>query len=352
MKSRLRSELASGTQKADLLTKIKALYDQRSSRLSFEIGGNRFNAAVCGDVAIDLEADYNNFTFQRPNASLAGGGKEETYVTAVAEAGSKEVLTVTTEADDTGSLNSTYFTFKAKDSGGATETGYYVWLNINAAGVDPAVASHTGIEVAEATDATADAIATAMRAAITSVAGSKVVVTGATDQVIVTNKFMGNATNAADGAAPTGFTLANTAGVASTLLNKYFTLKSAEDETSFYVWFNVNSEGVAPAPGGTAIEVAVAIGASAATNATATAAAIDAETDFVSSVVSGAQFKIVNAAAGYSADVAAGDSTFTVSKKGELESYDLADIIMIKRLRNKKWLIVFADAANAAHDAS
>ena len=208
------------------------------------------------------------------------GKKEVSTITTAAEAGVKEVSTITTGPDVAGSLNSTYFTFKAKDTGGATETGYYVWYNINGAGVDPVVASHTAIPVAGATNVTANDLATATRSAITSVAGSKVVVTGATDQVVITSRYMGNATAAADGAAPTGFTIAtSTGGVASNLLSKYITFKAKDTggatETGYYIWFNTNSEGVDPAPAShTAIPVVVAIGDSANTIGTATRAAV------------------------------------------------------------------------------
>jgi hypothetical protein len=107
-----------------------------------------------------------------------------------------------------GSLNSTFFTFY--DAGSAH--GYYVWYNINAAGVDPAPAGLTGIMVAGATAVTANALATATRLALNS-AGIGVSATGATNNVIITNSGPGTAANAADGSAPTGFSFtATTAG--------------------------------------------------------------------------------------------------------------------------------------------
>src|ERR1700733_2564833 len=51
------------------------------------------------------------------------------------------IQTITTVADVSGSLNSTYFTVY---SAGNLQ-GFYVWFNINSAGVDPAPAGLTGI---------------------------------------------------------------------------------------------------------------------------------------------------------------------------------------------------------------
>lgn len=202
-------------------------------------------------------------------------------ITAVADTGAFEVSTVTLGPDIAGSLNSTYFTFSAKNTGGATSTNYYVWYNINGAGVDPAPGG-TAIPVTGATGATANTLATATRAAVTSVAGAKVTVTGATNQCIITGKFMGNATNVADGAAPTGFTLTPTNGAASNLNNAYFTYTTRNSggasTNSRYVWYNVNSEGVDPAPGGTGIAVTLANLATASTVASSTRTAVAADT--------------------------------------------------------------------------
>ena len=122
-----------------------------------------------------------------------------------------EIQTVTTVADSSGSLNSTYFTAYSADN----YQGFYVWYNINSAGVDPAPAGLTGIQVTGATGATANTLATATRAAIlaNTAAAGLFSVGGATNAVILTNKNTGQATAAADGTAPTGFTFAvGTAG--------------------------------------------------------------------------------------------------------------------------------------------
>lgn len=68
---------------------------------------------------------------------------------------------VTTVADVAGSLNSTYFLLNS------VTTYYYIWFNVNGAGVDPALAGKTGVPVALATGATANAVATAIAAQLT-----------------------------------------------------------------------------------------------------------------------------------------------------------------------------------------
>lgn len=124
---------------------------------------------------------------------------------------SAEASDVTLVADVAGSLNSTYWTFGTAGD----QVLYYVWYNINGAGVDPAVAGRTGIMVAGATGASATTLATATRAAInasSAVLLGYVVVSGATTHVIVTNQQPGNSTDAANGTASPGFSFAITQG--------------------------------------------------------------------------------------------------------------------------------------------
>lgn len=117
---------------------------------------------------------------------------------------------IATVADSSGSLNSTFFTMRS-----ATDLqGFYVWYNINSAGVDPAPAGLTGIQVAGATGASANTLATATRAAIVAnaAAASYFTVSGATNHVILTDIQVGTKTAAADGTAATGFGFTPTAG--------------------------------------------------------------------------------------------------------------------------------------------
>lgn len=116
------------------------------------------------------------------------------------------VQTVTTVADVSGSLNSTFFTV---NSAGNLQ-GFYVWFNINSAGVDPAPAGLTGIAVAGATNVTANTLATAIRTAVAAnaAAASYFTIGGATNAVIFTNIQPGSTTAAANGTASPGFSYA------------------------------------------------------------------------------------------------------------------------------------------------
>lgn len=120
----------------------------------------------------------------------------------------REITDVTCAADSGGSKNSTWWKFYS--AGDAY--GYYVWYNINSAGVDPAVSGLTGIEVAGATGATAATLATATIAAINASSAASYVVAsaGASGHLILTNVQAGAATNAANGTASYGATFSVT----------------------------------------------------------------------------------------------------------------------------------------------
>jgi hypothetical protein len=157
------------------------------------LGTQTFNVVTAGPYTMAFKA-FLPF--------LASGGQPQST------SPSPVVSDITTVADVAGSLNSTFFTF---NSAGDLYP-YYVWYNINSAGVDPAPAGRIGIQVAGATGATANTLATATRAAITAAAGSQVTVTGATNHVILTTTSSGTSTAAADGTAATGFGFSITAG--------------------------------------------------------------------------------------------------------------------------------------------
>lgn len=150
----------------------------------------------------------------------------------------RETSNITYAADSSGSLNSKFFTFQ--EQSGINK--YYVWFNINSAGVDPAVAGAVGIEVAGATGASAATLATATVTAANAGAASSI-------------------TFSAD--------------VSGSLNSKFFTFAKYKGTQGYYVWFNINGAGVDPAPAGLqGIQIAAATGASAASLATAAYAAI------------------------------------------------------------------------------
>ncbi len=129
------------------------------------------------------------------------------------------------------------------------------------------------------------------------------------------------------GATPTALAEVSTikcvADVAGSLNSRWFTLYSALNAKKVYVWFNINSAGVDPAPSGYdyGITVAGATGASAATLATALASALegDAGDDFTASA-SGATVTCTNEATGGATDLSDGTAatafTFAVTQQG------------------------------------
>lgn len=135
---------------------------------------------------------------------------------AVANPPAAEVQTVTVTGDTAGSLNSTFWKFFLAGNApfqvsGTWYTFYYVWYNINSAGVDPAPAGGYGISVAAATGANSTAVGLATRTAIAAAlptSGNTFAVTGATSGVILTALQYGAMTAAVDGSAPTSFSFA------------------------------------------------------------------------------------------------------------------------------------------------
>lgn len=132
------------------------------------------------------------------------------WIRAVWAATGLGIQTIVVHADVSGSLNSKYFLLNSANAG----TGYYVWFNVNSAGVDPMIAGRTGVPVALATNDSAATVGTALTAAIDGLANF--IATGTTT-VTVTNSASGPFTPITDGAAPTGFTFTVTGGGGSTI---------------------------------------------------------------------------------------------------------------------------------------
>ena len=115
---------------------------------------------------------------------------------------SQETTQVDFLADAAGSLNSKYF--KIYTGAGAL---YYVWFNINSAGVDPAPAGGTGISVAGATNATAATLAAAAVTAIDAIAGFHAKAHPTTSgSIVIMAAAAGATTVSSDGSAATSFT--------------------------------------------------------------------------------------------------------------------------------------------------
>lgn len=119
---------------------------------------------------------------------------------AVAQWGAQDLKTVLTTPDVASSLQSKWFKFYTKAG-----TGYYVWFNVGGSGVDPAPAGLTEVEVAISANATADAVATAIRAALGVL--TTINVGGIDNCVVIQDVEMGAVTAMAQGTAATPFTL-------------------------------------------------------------------------------------------------------------------------------------------------
>ncbi len=116
----------------------------------------------------------------------------------------QESVDITTVADVTGSLNSTYFLIDGSDG-----DDWYVWLD-NGTGVDPMVAGRTGIQVVYTDDDTASAIAGFIRTALAACTSIETI-GGSTSHVTFEQVDPGPG-NVEDGADATGFNFAYTAG--------------------------------------------------------------------------------------------------------------------------------------------
>lgn len=152
----------------------------------------------------DIPNQTSNIT-SGTSAILTIANMSYRWIRAVWTATGTGIQTIGTVADVAGSLNSKYFLLNSANAG----TGYYVWMNVNGAGVDPLIAGRTGVPIVLATNANAATVGTAIASAIDALANF--IATGTTT-VTVTNSASGPFTPMSDGAPPTGFTFAVTGG--------------------------------------------------------------------------------------------------------------------------------------------
>lgn len=219
------------------------------------------------------------YRFIRAVFTSTGTGAQT--VVPIADTGVKQTQTATAAADVAGSLNSSYFLLSSVNLVSKAAKNFYVWLD-NGAGVDPAIAGRTGVQVVYANDDTANTIAGNIRTQL-ALLTNDFTITGATNQVIVTNKAAGPVIAMSNGTPSPGTVFsALTLGVASNLNNKYFYLNSANAGTKYAVYMNVDAIGTAPVISGyTALSIPFASGSSAGTIGTALAAAVDPLANFI-----------------------------------------------------------------------
>lgn len=149
----------------------------------------------------------------------------------------REIRTVVCVADSSGSLNSKWWKlYSALD-----ETYYYVWYNVNDAGVDPEITDAVGIEVAIDTDAADTDVASATKTALDAIDGTPFITSRSTATLTITNVGIGDTTNSANGTASPGFTITTTNGGASTLSANKFSMNTSDDATASSLAAVINS---------------------------------------------------------------------------------------------------------------
>lgn len=257
---------------------------------------------------------------------------ETTEVVCVADTGVMEETEVTFPAV-AAATQADYFMFYSQDG-----VSYAIWLDIDENGTEPTGALYTGadvqIMVPVATGDTAAQVATKAKTAIGTQITNVSVVDDLAGKLTFTQDVMGVTTDAlpknADDSGAGSITVSITAqGVNSNLNNSYFTISSADDLINYYVWFNVNGEGVDPAIANkTGVEVAIAASAADTAVASALETALDALDAFGAAAV-GATVTVTNAAYGVTTDAADGTAatgfTITVTQQGDSIEKDIAD---------------------------
>lgn len=231
------------------------------------------SATVTSGVSVWCFLPFMAYRWLRSVWTTTGIGTQT--VAPIADTGAFQAQTITTVADVSGSLNSTYLLLSSVNLITKAQKNFYIWFNINSAGVDPLIAGKTAIPITGATNVSANTLATSIRSALNGLTND-FTAAGSNAAVIVSDVAFGPVTAAADGAAPTGFTFGSaTVGITSNLVNTYFFLSDEATVNKYLVWNNVDSIGTTPVVAGwTAAPVVFASGSSAATIGTALATAI------------------------------------------------------------------------------
>lgn len=274
-----------------------------------------------------MVADYNLSII--PKLTTSNGTVSNTYEFVL---GAAQKIQVTTVADVADSLNGTYWLFSSLDN------DYYVWYNTGA-GVDPAIANRTGIEISISTGATADQVAIATFNQIVVKIG-EFITTRALNVLTIENLSSGYC--AAPSAGTSGFAISTvisgvgeavqpeitsiTTVAGASYVNAgpadYFLINSTNDSIRYYVWFNVGAS-VDPALAGYyPVEVILTGAETAPQVATAIKAALDALPSFLTEVnsnvvtVTNKQYGRCTAASEF---VSAGGFTVSQTQEGMLQ---------------------------------
>lgn len=177
--------------RAGLVTNI----NRATGAITVEDFPANFTSSITYDF-IMARSPHKIIQFDTPTIGVSSGLSTVTF-------GVKQITEITTVADVLGSLNNTYFFLNAAQD----SILYYVWYNIGGAGTDPAIPGRTGIMVANATNDTANDVATATKTAIDA-AGEFVTAINA-NLLTITNNNVGVTSQASD-VGLTGFTITTT----------------------------------------------------------------------------------------------------------------------------------------------
>lgn len=161
---------------------------------------------------VDLPTQTTNIT-AGASALLTVANMTYRWIRAVYTSTATAAQTIMPVADVAGSLNSTYFLLQDANSANS----YYVWIDVDSTGVDPMIAGRTGVPIAISADDSAATIGGVLATEIAALNGAASFSTSGTTTVTVTNLVAGPFVPMTDGADPTGFAFAITAGGSSTL---------------------------------------------------------------------------------------------------------------------------------------
>ncbi len=177
---------------------------------------NYFHAAAGSErlCSLDIRVDSGDAVKASSTFTISSGATSDTAVLSGVTftcVDHRELTTMQSVDDSGGNLNSTYFTMQ--DQSGAHK--YYVWYNINSAGVDPAVAGRIGIEIKGATGVLDETLSAALTTA-TALTDGSAKITLPTDS-------------------------------SESLDGTYFTISDG-DKNKAYIWFSIGGAGENPDP--------------------------------------------------------------------------------------------------------
>jgi len=241
--------------------------------------------------------------------------QEQTIITPIADNGAREIQKIVCPAT-AGATQADYFVIENQAG-----TSFAVWIDIDAAGVQPTGAAYVAADVkitgSIATGDTAPQVAAKLKAIMDlDVNFVDAVITIDVATLIITQDLMGNVIaparhNAGDLGNGSFVVSTFLEGNASNLQNKYFLIRSPT--TTYSPWFNVNGEGVNPAGGGTALAVALVAGDSLALVASKLNTVLDNHAAFVSVVDAiTSVISCTNAVIGEALNATVGTSGFTI----------------------------------------